>query len=208
VNRSTSRRFLHKLSVVSAKSLVALTVALLLGCGTPPPARQFISTDVTGAEFARDFSLIDHEGTRRTLSDFRGQVAVVFFGFTHCPDICPTTLGELALALKKMGPEAEKVEVLFITVDPERDTPEVLARYLSAFGPDFVGLTGSPEEMAAIAKEFKVVQRKQGGGENYIMEHSAGTYVFDPQGKLRLYASPGQKADAFAHDIKILLGQS
>jgi protein SCO1/2 len=179
--------------------------ALCLGCGSPSSAPKFLTTDVTGANFAHDFSLIDHNGERRTLADFKGKVVVVFFGFTHCPDACPTTLGEFAAALKKLGPEAKKVQVLFITVDPERDTPEALAQYVPAFDPSFLGLRGSPEDTAAVAKEFKIVYQKQREGPNYTVDHSAGTYIFDAAGRLRLYASYGQKAEALAHDIRLLL---
>jgi protein SCO1 len=150
-------------------------------------------------------SLTDHEGKRRTLADFKGKVVVVFFGFTHCPDVCPTTLGEFAAARKALGAQAEKVQVLFITVDPERDTREVLAQYVPSFDPSFLGLRGTPEETAAVAKEFKIIYQKQGAGENYTVDHSAGTFIFDGQGRLRLYASYGQPADALVHDIRILL---
>jgi protein SCO1/2 len=190
------------------RKLVALVFVLLSGCGGPSGApEKFLTTDVTGADFARDFSLTDHNGKSRSLADFKGRVVVVFFGFTHCPDICPTTLGELALALKKMGADAKDIQVLFVTIDPERDTQQALAQYVTTFDPGFLGLRGSPEETQAIAKEFKVVSQKQGAGASYSMDHSAGAYLFDPRGRLRLYATPGQKADALAHDIKLLLAK-
>jgi protein SCO1 len=190
------------------RKLVALVFVLFSGCGGPSGAPEtFLATDVSGADFARDFSLTDHNGKSRSLADFKGRVVVVFFGFTHCPDICPTTLGELALALKKMGADAKDIQVLFVTIDPERDTQQALAQYVTTFDPGFLGLRGSPEETQAIAKEFKVVSQKQGAGESYSMDHSAGAYLFDPRGRLRLYATPGQKADALAHDIKLLLAK-
>jgi protein SCO1/2 len=194
-----------KRSLALHNTFVAVLCAALLACGNPSSTPAFKNTDVTGADFAKNLSLTDHKGERRTLADFKGKVVVVFFGFTHCPDVCPTTLGELATALKALGPQAENVQVLFITVDPERDTREVLAQYVPAFDASFLGLRGTLEETAAVAKEFKIIYQKQGGGENYTVDHSAGTYIFDRDGRLRLYAPFGQKADALVHDIRLLL---
>jgi protein SCO1/2 len=168
---------------------------------------KFKSTDVTGATFARDFHLTDHNGKPRTLADFKGKALVIFFGYTHCPDFCPTTLAEMAEALHRLGDKAKEVQVLFVTLDPERDTSQILAQYVPAFHPSFLGLTGSAEEVAAVAKEFKAVYQKQDGGENYTLDHSTGTYVYDPSGRLRLYMSYGQGADVLAHDLKILLAE-
>src|SRR5262245_35967117 len=167
----------------------------------------FRATDITGAEFGRDFSLTDHDGKRRSLADFRGKVVVVFFGFTHCPDVCPTTLAELAGAMKKLGANADKVQVLLVTVDPARDTAAVLKTYVTAFDPRFLGLHGTPEETAAVAKEFKVIYEKAGGGKdgNYTMDHSAGSYVFDEAGRIRLYVAYGGGSEVFTHDIGRLL---
>jgi protein SCO1 len=162
---------------------------------------------VTGATFARDFDLTDHNGKPRTLADFKGKALVIFFGYTHCPDFCPTTLAEMAEALHRLGDKAKEVQVLFVTLDPERDTSQILAQYVPAFHPSFLGLTGSAEEVAAVAREFKAVYQKQGGGENYTLDHSTGTYVYDPSGRLRLYMSYGQGADVLAHDLKILLAE-
>lgn len=175
------------------------------GCGPDKPA--FKSTDVTGAEFGRDFQLTDHMGKSRRLADFRGKVVVLFFGYTHCPDVCPTTLAELASAMKRLGGDAQRVQVLFATVDPERDTPQLLAQYVPAFHPDFLGLTGDAEALARTAKEFRIMFQKQPGKSpgSYTVDHSAGTYLFDPAGKLRLYVSYGQGAGVFAHDIRALL---
>ena len=169
------------------------------------PARStFKATDITGADFGHDLQLTDFNGQPRTLADFRGKVVVVFFGYTHCPDVCPTTMAELASAMKKLGPEADKVQVLFVTADPERDTPEVLKQYVTAFDPRFLGLRGTPEQTAQAAKDFKVLIQKNapsGGSTNYTVDHSSGTYLYDAQGRLRVYVSYGQGAEIFAHDI-------
>jgi protein SCO1/2 len=189
---------------------LALAVACLwlAGCGREGPS--FRSTDVTGAQFGRDFKLIDHDGRPRTLADFRGKVVVVFFGFTHCPDVCPTTLGELARTLRKLGPEADRVQVLMVTVDPERDTPQVLKAYVTALDPRFIGLTGDAEAIARTAREFKVFYQASPGTAPgaYSVDHSSSSYVFDPAGRLRLLVSYGQGADVIAHDIGELLKQS
>jgi len=178
---------------------------MVAGCHTGQTSFQ--STDITGADFGKAFSLTGHDGRQRSLDDFRGKVVVMFFGFTHCPDVCPTTLAELAGAVKRLGPEGEKVQVLLVTIDPERDTPEILARYVTAFNPGFLALRGSADETARVAKEFKVIYQKVAGTreENYAMDHSAGSYIFDRQGRLRLYVGYGRGADVFAHDIDLLL---
>lgn len=185
-----------------------LVVLLLAGCHGDKPA--FESTDVTGADFGKTFTLTDQNGKQRSLQDFRGQVVVVFFGFAHCPDVCPTTLAELAGAVRKLGPAGDKVQVVLVTVDPDRDTQEVLGKYVTAFNPKFLGLRGNAEETARVAKEFKVIYQKVEGQkpENYTMDHSAGSYVFDANGRLRLYVGYGRGADVFAHDIGLLLKQS
>jgi len=194
---------------ILASVLALLLAALLAGCERSPPPPVFQLSDITGATFGRGFSLTDHNGRARTLSDFRGKVVTVFFGFTHCPDVCPTTLAEMAQVMRELGPDADKVQVLFITVDPERDTPQVLQLYVPSFYPSFLGLSGDADTIARTAKEFKVFYQKQalpGGG--YSMDHSAGTYIFDREGRLRLYASYGCGAAALLHDIRILLGTS
>ncbi len=187
--------------------LVLSAATLLAGCQPQQPG--FESTDITGADFGKAFTLTDHNGRKRSLTDFRGQVVVVFFGFTHCPDVCPTTLAELAGAMRKLGQAADQVQVLLVTVDPERDTPELLGKYVTAFNPKFLALRGSAEETAAVAKEFKVIYQKVAGSrlDNYSMDHSAGSYIFDRQGRLRLYISYGRGAEVFAHDIDLLLKQ-
>lgn len=182
--------------------LFVLTV--LAGCGSPEP--KFQLTDVTGAEFGKTLELNDHTGKRRTLQDFRGKVSVIFFGFTHCPDVCPTTLNDLALVMKELGPDAQHVQVLFVTVDPERDTPAVLAQYVPAFHPSFLGLHGDAEATARAAKSFKVFYQKQPQpGGSYTMDHAAGTYILDRDGRLRLFAQYGAGPQALLHDIRVLL---
>jgi protein SCO1 len=189
-------------------SLALVAACIVAACHSGQPSFQ--STDITGADFGKAFALTDYNGKPRTLEDFRGQVVVMFFGFTHCPDVCPTTLAELAVAVKKLGPSAEQVQVLLVTVDPERDTPELLAKYVTAFNPKFLALRGNADETARVAKEFKVIFQKVAGPrpENYSMDHSAGSYIFDRQGRLRLYVGYGRGADVFAHDIDLLLKQS
>ena len=192
------------------RKLVLLILALafvLAGCNPQEPQPSFHATDITGAGFARSFNLTDHLGNKRTLADFKGKVVVLFFGYVHCPDICPTTLSELAAVMNKLGPDAGKVQVLFVTLDPERDTQAVLARFVPAFNPAFLGLYGSPEQISETMKEYKLVVQKQAGKrkEDYTLDHSAGTYIYDRQGRLRLYASYDQGVDALAEDIGALL---
>jgi protein SCO1/2 len=191
---------------VALRHLAAIALAAsLLACTAGGP--QFKASDISGSSFGRDFELRDPQGSTRRLADFRGKAVVVFFGYTQCPDVCPTTLASLAEAMKQLGPDADRVQVLFITVDPERDTPALLAQYLPAFDPRFLGLYGDAEATARTAKEFKIIYQKVPGSSagTYTMDHSAGTYVFDPQGRLRLYVANGQGADVFAHDLRELL---
>lgn len=186
--------------------LAALLAALVVaGCG--PASPRFQGSDVTGASFGRDFRLIDHNGKPRTLADFRGKAVVVFFGYTQCPDFCPTTMSELAAAMQKLGPDASRVQVLFVTVDPERDTRDVLARYVPAFDPSFLGLYGDEKATAETAKEFKIIYQKQPGREpgSYSVDHSAGTYIYDPQGRLRVYENYGPGPEVYAHDLREVL---
>ncbi len=188
--------------------LAAAVLALLLAaCGDTAP--KFQLTDVTGADFARTLQLTDHNGKPRTLAEFKGKVVAVFFGYTHCPDVCPVTLSEFASVANELGKDAARMQVLFITVDPERDTPQVLAKYVPAFNPAFLGLYGDAEATARTAKEFKVFFQKQpapGGG--YTVDHAAGTYIYDTAGRLRLFASYGQGAAKMLSDIRVLLAQA
>jgi protein SCO1/2 len=186
--------------------LSLLAAAVLAGCGGGAEAPKFRLTDVSGAGFGKELNLTDHNGTPRTLADFRGKVVTVFFGFTHCPDACPTTLAEMAQVMKSLGPDADKVQVLFVTVDPERDTAGVLKQYVPFFHPAFLGLHGDAAATARAAKEFKVFHQKQpvkGGG--YSVDHSAGTFILDREGRLRLFAQYGLGAAPLLHDIRLLL---
>jgi protein SCO1/2 len=187
-------------------ALCALAL-MLAACDKPAAPPVFNNVDITGAEYARDFALTDHTGKPRTLADFKGKVVFLFFGFTQCPDVCPTTMSEMAAVLKELGPQADKVQVLFVTVDPERDTQELLAQYVPAFNPTFIGLRGDAAATAKVAKEFKVFYAKSAGGtpEAYSMDHTAGSYVFDANGKIRLFVRHGKGAGAIAQDIKLLL---
>jgi protein SCO1/2 len=188
-----------------AASAVALSLSLgLIACSKPP---SFQNTDVTGLRYAEDFALTDHNGKPRTLADFKGKVVVVFFGYTQCPDVCPTTMVELAQVMKELGPQADQVQVLFITIDPERDTQELLAQYVPAFDKRFLGLRGDAAQTAKVAKEFKVFYAKVPGKQpgSYAMDHTAGSYVFDKEGKVRLFIRHGQGTGPLVHDLKQLL---
>jgi len=185
--------------------LLLLTLALLLaGCDSRP---QFVNTDISEAGYARDFALTDHAGKPRTMADFRGKAVVIFFGYTQCPDVCPTTMTGMAEALKLLGGDAAKVQVLFVTVDPERDTQQLLAQYVPVFNPSFLGLYADAQTIARTAQEFRVFYKKQPGSTptTYTVDHSAGSYVYDPQGRLRLYIKHGEKPEVIANDLKLLI---
>ena len=189
------------------RSLMALMLACVLAaCNDGKPS--FKNTDITGADYAKGFALTDHTGKARTLEDFKGKVVSIFFGFTHCPDVCPTTLAEMKGVLDKLGPDdAKRVQVLFVTIDPERDTPALLANYVPAFHPSFLGLVGSPEATAKMAKDFKVFYQKVPGktATSYTIDHSAGSFVFDRDGRVRLFVKHAQGVDALVGDLKRLL---
>lgn len=187
-----------------------VVVWALAACGPASEPLRFNATDITGATFARDFTLADHNGQVRTLSDFRGKVVALFFGYTHCPDVCPTTLHDFAQALQTLGPLGDRVQVLFVTVDPARDTPEILREYVPAFDPRFLGLVANEAELSALVREYKVVYIKtaEKAADDYLIDHSAGTYVYDPQGRLRLLMPYGSGAEDIAHDLKVLLASN
>ena len=190
--------------------LVGLVFAVTLTACEPRVSKPaFHATDITGATFARDFSLTDHNGQPRKLADFRGKLVALFFGYTHCPDVCPTTMTDLAAAMKLLGPEGNKVQVLFVTVDPARDTATLLRQFVPAFNPTFLGLRPTPEQLKLLAAEYKVVYQKNPGAgpANYLMDHSAGTYIYDPQGRLRLLIPYGTSAQLIARDFATLLAQ-
>ena len=183
-----------------------LATALAGGCGDKAEAPRFKLTDVTSAGFGKELNLTDHSGKPRTLADFRGKVVTVFFGFTHCPDVCPTTLVEMAQVMKELGADADQLQVLFVTVDPERDTQKLLAQYVPSFHPGFIGLYGDRDATARAAKEFKIYYNQQPAKSgSYSVDHSAGTFILDREGRLRLFAQYGQGAAALLHDIRLLL---
>jgi len=183
-----------------------LAAALAGGCGDQAQAPRFKLTDVTGAGFGKALNLTDHNGRPRTLADFRGKVVTVFFGFTHCPDVCPTTLAEMAQVMKELGADADQLQVLFVTVDPERDTQKLLAQYVPSFHPGFIGLYGDRDATARAAKEFKIYYNQQPAKSgSYSVDHSAGTFILDREGRLRLYAQYGQGPATLLHDIRLLL---
>lgn len=191
---------------VLAACAVGLAFAMT-GCGNNAPA--FDNLDITGnSQFGSAFALPDTKGKTRTLGDFKGKAVVLFLGYTHCPDVCPTTMAELSQAMQQLGPDAARVQVLFVTVDPARDTPEVLSQYVHAFNPSFIGLRPNETQLAQFAKDFRVYYAKVPGKtpDSYTMDHTAASYVFDPSGKLRLFARDGQGATPWVHDLKLLLG--
>lgn len=195
---SARRRALQAVAAVGV-------AALLAACGESAPA--FKGSDITGTQLGKKLALVDHNGTPRTLQDFAGKAVVVFFGFTQCPDVCPTSLAELSQVMKQLGPDADRVQVLLVTVDPERDTPEILKQYVTTFDPRFLGLTGTPEQIKQAAASFKAYYAKvpTQGGANYTMDHTAAFYLFDGKGESRVLATNTAGAEALAHDIKALL---
>ena len=202
----SKRRFLmHTLGVAA--------VAALAACNGPSPGAaakpSFKGVDITGAEYARTLALTDADGQPRTLADYKGKVVVVFFGYTQCPDVCPTTMAELAEVKRTLGADGARVHGIFVTVDPERDTAALLKAYVANFAPDVVGLRGTPEQIKAAAKEFKVFFSKVPGktDTSYTVDHTAGSYVFDAKGKVRLFTRYGTGPQALADDLKLLLAE-
>ena len=193
----------------SRRAFALTTLAFLSGCDrfAKAGAPTFHFTDITGAEFARRLDLPDVDGKARTLADWKGKVTVVFFGYTQCPDVCPTTMAELAQIRKLLGADGDKLQTVFVTIDPERDTPEILKAYVANFGPGVAALRGTAEQTAAAAKEFKVFFAKVPGrnGGNYTMDHSAASFVFDPAGRVRLYVPYGGDSKKFAADLQQLV---
>ena len=199
----------------SALALAAtIGLGLLAGCdqlGWGGGAKtRFQGVDLSGASYARSFSLPDQDGKLRSLSDFKGKVVVVFFGFTQCPDVCPTSMQELAEVKRTLGADGERLQGIFVTVDPERDTAEVLKAYMANFDPTFLALRGNAQELAAVAKDFKIYYKKVDGKTptSYTMDHSAGSYVYDTAGRLRVYHRYGSGAAALAADVATLLKES
>ena len=189
---------------------VALSALALAGCdrsAPAAPAHHFNAVDLTGASYAQQFSLPDFDGKVRTLADFKGKVTAVFFGYTQCPDACPTTMAELAGIEKTLGADAARVQVVFITVDPSRDTAALLKSYVTNFNPGFLALRGDEAQTQAVAKEFKVFYEKVPGktATDYSIDHTAGTYIFDTQGRIRLFARQNMDPDQLTGDLKALL---
>lgn len=193
---------MQRRTLILASAVAAFSMA---GCMDGKP--QFKGVDITGADYARDFQLTDHNGQPRSMKDFKGKIVVMFFGFTQCPDVCPTSMTELAQVKQLLGKDGDKLQGLFVTVDPERDTPELLKAYMANFDPSFLALRGTPEQLAAMAKDYKVFYKKVEGKTptSYTMDHSAASYVYDTQGRLRLYTRYGTGAAALASDIQLLL---
>ena len=199
----TSRR--HAVQSMAGAVALALSAGILAACSPDKP--QFKSVDLTGADYASGFSLSDQNGQTRTLKDFAGKVVVVFFGYTQCPDVCPTTMAELAQVKKLLGADGDKLQAVFITVDPERDTPELLKAYMGNFDPSFVALRPSMAQLPEVAKDFKVFYKKAEGKTpgSYSMDHSAGSYIFDAKGRIRLYTRYGSGTENLVSDIRLLL---
>jgi len=202
----SSRRFAVK--SIASSALLAGTINLLglvSACSEKKP--EFNAVDITGADYAKDFALTDHNGQARTLADFKGKVVVVFFGYTQCPDVCPTTMAELAEVKKQLGKDGDKFQALFVTVDPERDTAVLLKAYMANFDPSFLALRPTPEQLPALAKSFKMYYKKVDGKTptSYTMDHSAGCYVYDPQGRVRLFTRYGSGTPALVSDMLQLL---
>ncbi len=185
--------------------LLLLCLALLLTACSPPP--KFNATELKGVDWGRELSLTGHDGKAYRLADFKGRAVVLFFGYTQCPDVCPITMGGMRELMSTLGTNARRVQVLFVTVDPERDTPQLLAQYVPAFHPDFLGLYGDATATAKVAAEFKIFYRRQPGSNatSYTVDHTAGSYVFDPAGRLRLYFRHGETPERMAQDLKRLL---
>lgn len=200
---------MNHLVSVRRQTLRALAATLVAGllAACSPEALKFKSIDITGADYVKGFALPDHNGVQRSLADFKGKAVVVFFGFTQCPDVCPTALADLAEVKRLLGPQGDKLQGIFVSVDPERDTPEVLKAYMANFDPGFLALRPSMEQLPDVAKGFKVFYKKVEGPTptSYTIEHSAGSYVFDSQGQVRLYTRQAVGAQGLAEDIALLL---
>lgn len=192
--------------------LAAGAAGLLSGCdrlspGGQPATPSFKGIDITGADYARGFSLTDFNGQTRTLADFQGRVVMLYFGFVQCPDVCPTALTRAAAVMERLGPRAGDLQVVFVTVDPERDTPELLREYMAAFHPSFLALTGNAEQIAQTAKDFRAFYKKVPTGSSYTMDHTALSYLFDRQGRIRVALRHEQTADDYAADVRALLAE-
>jgi len=196
------------LKTIAVCAILAGSGAFLTACSKGKP--EFRGVDISEVDYARDIALPDHNGQQRSLKDFRGKVVVVFFGYTQCPDVCPTTMQEMAEVKKLLGPDGDRLQSIFVTVDPERDTPEMLKAYMGNFDPTFLALRGTPEQTTAVAKDFKIYFKKVDGQTptSYTMDHSAGSYIYDTQGRLRVYYRYGSGVEALAADVRTLLKEA
>ena len=191
--------------IAASASLLTLGLGGLAACSETK--LQLKGVDMTGADYAKDFQLTDHNGQTRTLKDFRGKLVIIFFGYTQCPDVCPTSMAELAEVKKLLGKDGDKLQGIFVTVDPERDTTELLKAYMANFDPTFLALRPTPDQLVALAKDFKIYYKRVDGKTptSYTMDHSAGSYTYDTEGRLRIYNRYGMGAQAMADDAKVLL---
>lgn len=201
---SLSRRRLCVSTLLGSAAFVAVLAG---GCGSPEPLLRFNAVDITGAAYARDFRLHAADGGERTLADYRGKVVLLFFGFTQCPDVCPTALTRAAEVRKRLGNDGDRLQVIFVTIDPERDLPAVLSEYTHAFDPGFTGLYADPETTRKTADEFRIFYARVPTGASYTMDHTATSYVYDTRGELRLAVRHGDSAQQLADDIRVLLKQ-
>ena len=198
----------NALKLIATCAISISAAAVLSACSQNKT--EFRGVDITGADYARDFSLTDHNGQLRSLKDFQGKAVVVFFGFTQCPDVCPTSLQELAQVKQALGADGDRLQGIFVTVDPERDTLDLLKAYMGNFDPSFLALRPTPEQLPALAKDYKIYYKKVDGStpSSYTMDHSAGSYIYDPQGRLRVYHRYGSGTEALTADVRALLHES
>ena len=198
----------NALKIIASSALYISATGLFSACA--PDAAKFTAIDITGADYAKDFALTDHNGQPRTLKDFQNKIVVLFFGYTQCPDVCPTSMIEMVAIKKLLGKDGDRVQGLFVTIDPERDKPDMLKAYMENFDPSFLALVPAPDKLAALAKEFKVYYKKVDGPTptSYTMDHTAGCYVYDTKGKLRLFTRYGTAPELTAADLRLLLKQA
>ena len=198
----------NTLKTIAACALLVSAGGMLTACSKGKP--EFRGVDISEVDYARDFPLPDHNGQQRSIKDFSGKVVVVFFGYTQCPDVCPTTMQEMAEVKRMLGKDGDRLQAIFVTVDPERDTADMLKAYMGNFDPSFLALRGTPEQTAAVAKDFKIYYKKVDGKTptSYTMDHSAGSYIYDTQGRLRVYYRYGSGVEALAADVRTLLNEA
>ncbi|MGE5330872.1 MAG: SCO family protein [Nitrospirota bacterium] len=198
----------NTLKTIAVCAVLVSAGGLLTACSKGKP--EFRGVDISEVDYARDIQLPDHNGQQRSLKDFKGKVVVVFFGYTQCPDVCPTSMQEMAEVKRMLGKDGDRLQSIFVTVDPERDTAEMLKAYMGNFDPSFLALRGTPEQTAAVAKDFKIYYKKVDGKTptSYTMDHSAGSYIYDTQGRLRVYYRYGSGAEALAADVRTLLNEA